>query len=248
MDFVCDICSCIGNSFIFDKIWWKNYGIPLIGAIAVPLLIWGLTWYYGAEKAEERKEKRELRDNLNLLLSILLSTFKSLLSLKEHFEDFQKVYPLNVSSYDKMNKIDKCLFIDLPILNTIDVSKYSPCINAYGNFVIDLMNIKQGCCILNGMILHRNEILKSIGSCEDKHTKGLRIFDFVAEDSDSNLSNLNITNKLILEIKELIDKINTLETKIKNLKVEKVTFDEKQLALFKEIEEFFNKTKDKIDD
>ena len=63
-----DLCDC----FIFKPLWWKDYGIPLLEAVAVPLLVWFLTWYYGAEKAEERKEKRELRDNLNLLLSVCL--------------------------------------------------------------------------------------------------------------------------------------------------------------------------------
>ena len=252
MDFVCDICSFIGNSFIFDKIWWKDYGIPLIGTIGVPLVVWFLTRYYGADKAEERKEEKELRDNLNLLSSILLSTFKSLLLLKKNFENFQKVYPLNVSPYDKMNKIDKCLFVDFPILNTIEIAKYSPCIKAYGNFVIDLTDIKQGCYILNELIEHRNEILKSIASCEDKHAKGLRIFDFVAEDSEGNLSNLMRTNKLILEIKEIIDKINTLETKIKNLKLEKVTFDKNSLQqvekIKKEIKKFEHKPKEQEND
>lgn len=219
--------------FTYD--WFKDIWLPAAGAILIPVAIAFFTWWFGASRSEKQKELRELRDNINLLSSILLSTFKSLLSLKKHFEDFKKVYSLEETPYNKMNKIDKCLFIDLPILNTIDISKYSPCINVYDNFVIDLMNIKQGCCILNGLILHRNEILKSIASCEDKHAQGVRIFDFVAEDTETNYSNLIRTNELILEIKKLIDKINTLETKIKDLKIEKVTFDAEHLILFKEI-------------
>lgn len=229
--------------------WWKDIWLPAAGAVAILLLVWWLSWLFGASRAEKQKELRELRDNLNLLSSILLSTFKSLLSLKEQFESVQNVYPLNISPYDKMNKIGKCLFVDFPILNVIDISKYSPCINAYDNFVIDLVGIKQGCYVLNGMILHRNEVLKSISSCEDNHMKELRIFDFVTEDSESNVSNLMRTNKLILEIKELIDKINTLENKIKGLKPEKVTFDENSLQQFEnikqEIEEFIQSEKGK---
>lgn len=66
MDFVCNIPSGIGNilSFLFDKFWWKDYGIPLIGTVGVPLVVWILTRYYGADKAEERKEIRQLKDNL----------------------------------------------------------------------------------------------------------------------------------------------------------------------------------------
>ena len=232
--------------------WFSDIWIPAAGAILIPIAIAFFTWWFGASRAEKQKELRELRNNLNLLSSILLSTFNALLLLKKHFEDFQKVYPLEESPYNKMNKIDKCLFVDFPILNIIDVSKYSSCINVYGNFVIDLVNMKQGCCVLNGMILHRNEVLKSISSCEDKHVKGLRIFDFVAEDSESNISNLMRTNKLILEIKELVEKISVLETKIKGLKLEKVTFDENSLQQFEkikqEIEEFIQNKKGQEND
>lgn len=232
--------------------WFRDIWIPGAGAILIPVAVAFFTWWFGASRTEKQKELKDLRDNLNLLSSILLSTFKSLLLLKKNFENFQKVYPLNVSPYEKMNKIDKCLFVDFPILNTIEIAKYSPCIKVYGNFVIDLTNIKQGCYILNELIEHRNEILKSIGSCEDKHAKGLRIFDFVAEDSEGNLSNLMRTNKLILEIKEIIDKINTLETKIKNLKLEKVTFDKNSLQQFekikKEINKFEHKPKEREND
>ena len=47
--------------------WWKDIIIPTTGAIGMPLLVWVLTWYYGAGRAEKQKELRVLRDNLNLL-------------------------------------------------------------------------------------------------------------------------------------------------------------------------------------
>lgn len=78
--------------------------------------------------------------------------------------------------------------------------------------------------------------------------KKLRIFDFIAEDSENNISNLMRTNKLILEIKELVDKINILKTKIKGLNLEEVTFDENSLQQFKniklEIEKYIQNTKE----
>lgn len=56
------------------------------------------------------------------------------------------------------------------------------------------------------------------------------------------------TNKLILEIKELVDKINILKTKIKGLNLEEVTFDENSLQQFKniklEIEKYIQNTKE----
>ena len=78
--------------------------------------------------------------------------------------------------------------------------------------------------------------------------KKIRIFDFIAEDSENNISNLMRTNKLILEIKELVDKINILKTKIKVLNLEEVTFDENSLQQFKniklEIEKYIQNTKE----
>ena len=64
--------------------WWKDIWLPAAGAIAIPLLVWWLSWLFGASRAEQQKELRDLRNNLNLLSSILLSTFQSLLSLKEY--------------------------------------------------------------------------------------------------------------------------------------------------------------------
>ena len=87
--------------------WWKDIWLPAAGAIAIPLLVWWLSWLFGASRAEQQKELRDLRNNLNLLSSILLSTFQSLLSLKENFENCQKIYPLKITPYDKINKIDK---------------------------------------------------------------------------------------------------------------------------------------------
>ena len=54
--------------------WWKDIIIPTTGAIGMPLLVWVLTWYYGAGRAEKQKELRVLRDNLNLLLSFCIDS------------------------------------------------------------------------------------------------------------------------------------------------------------------------------
>ena len=70
--------------------WWKDIWLPAAGAIAIPLLVWWLSWLFGASRAEQQKELRDLRNNLNLLSSILLSTFQSLLSLKENFEKYNE--------------------------------------------------------------------------------------------------------------------------------------------------------------
>ena len=87
MDFVCDICSFIVNSFIFDKIWWKDYGIPLLGSILIPSSV----WYFGSVRAEKQKELRELRNNLNLLLSVCLDAIDKLKSLRIRIIKISKI-------------------------------------------------------------------------------------------------------------------------------------------------------------
>lgn len=39
MNCFCDIWNSFISSFIFDGQWWKDYGIPLFGSIATPMLI-----------------------------------------------------------------------------------------------------------------------------------------------------------------------------------------------------------------
>lgn len=82
MNCFCDIWNSFISSFIFDGQWWKDYGIPLFGSIATPMLIWGLTWFYGAGRAEKQKELEKLRDNLNFILSVSVDTISKLISLR----------------------------------------------------------------------------------------------------------------------------------------------------------------------
>ena len=84
MIFICYIWSNFIISLIVDTNWWKNFGLSLLGSVGVPLTIWLLTRYYGADKAEERKELKELRNNLNLLLSLLYSNIEKMSILREH--------------------------------------------------------------------------------------------------------------------------------------------------------------------
>ena len=78
-----EMLSSFLNCFLFDKLWWKDYGIPLIGTVGIPLVVWILTRYYGADKAEERKELRQLRDNLTFLKAIIRENTKKFLALRE---------------------------------------------------------------------------------------------------------------------------------------------------------------------
>lgn len=235
--------------------WSKDIIIPLIGAIAVPLFIWGLTRHYGADKAEERKEKKELRDNLNLLSSVLSTSIVPLLGLKDIYVKIQQSLqkPLEQYSEDDLSAISKAFYTKFSILDIIEPSKYSVCINAYDNFVVDLITIIQSSHILNELVLHRNDLLKDIGNCEDLNAKNLRFLDFIKEEYSNIENNIMLVNKLLLDTKNFIDEIKKLETKITDLKLDTVGYPEHVPAEFKkakqELAEYNKKiSEDKIND
>lgn len=255
MDFVCDICSCIGNSFIFDKIWWKDYGIPLVGTIGVPLVVWLLTRHYGADKAEERKEKRELRDNLNLLLSVLSTTFDPLIDLKKQLVEIQKILNLPANELLEAKNyilLAKRFCFKLPMLDTITVERYSPCIKEDENYVIDLIKIILGCQIVSDLLSDRNNLLEKSRTCGDNTQDMINLIRVVKEDYMNNKRRIMHINDLILKIKNLVDKTALLPQRIKGLDLEVLPYDEKALNEFiqaqKELEEYNKKIKDKTND
>lgn len=218
--------------------WWSDIWIPLIGAIAIPLLVWFLTRYYGADKAEERKEKRELRDNLNLLLSVLSTSFKPLMGLKDMYENIQQILqkPLDDFSDNDLSIVSQCFYMKLSTQDIINPTKYSSCITVYSNFVVDLLTIIQQSHIVNELVLHRNTILKDIGNCENITTKNLRILDFIREEKSNISKNIILINKLLLDIKEFIETTESIGRRVKDLKLDKIEYDEnmlKQLELLK---------------
>ncbi len=248
MDFVCDICSCIGNSFIFDKIWWKDYGIPLIGTIGVPFVVWLLTRYYGADKAEERKEKKELRDNLNLLLSVLSTTFDPLIDLKKQFQKLQEVISLpekEIDSSENFKLIGTRFYLNLPILDTIIVEKYSPCIKVEENYVIDIIKIVQGSHIISDLLKERNHLIEESRSCGDNKKDAINLIKVIIEERMNNERRIMYFNELILKIKELVDKTTLLPKKIKGLDLEIPPYEENAKKEFEkakqELEEYNRK-------
>lgn len=208
--------------------WFCDIWIPAAGAILIPVAIAFFTWWFGASRAEKQKELRELRDNLNLLLSVLSTSIEPLLGLKGIYVKMQQSLqkPLEQYSEEDLSVISKAFYTKFSILNVIEPSKYSVCINSYDNFVIDLITIIQSIHILNELVLHRNSLLKDIGNCEDLNTKNLRFLDFMKEEHSNIENNIMLVNKLLLDTKNFIDIIKKLETKITNLKLDTVRYTE----------------------
>ena len=122
MNCFCSVWNGFINSFLFDGKWWKDYGIPFI----IPLLVWHLTRFYGADKAEERKELKELRDNLNLLLNLVGINIVGLLSINRYTTKMLLQINNDILDAVKLEKdgfFNALFFNDL--LKNIDITKYS---------------------------------------------------------------------------------------------------------------------------
>lgn len=242
MDFICDICSFIGNSFIFDKIWWKDYGIPLLGSILIPTSV----WYFGSVRAEKQKELKDLRDNLNLLLNLVGLNIVGLLSINRHTTKMSLQInnnTLDATLLEKEGFFDALFFNDL--LKNIDITKYSSCLSKDDNYLQNLITLKNLNYQIDTAIKHRNQIVNDISKCENSDIRDARITSFV-ESSQKDLYDLNTKIDFGLKLgKEFIDETKALESKFDDLKLIKVDFDNDDFykKATSECEQFLNTQK-----
>lgn len=239
MNCLVNIWNSFINSFLFDGPWWKDYGIPLLGAIAIPMLVWYLTRFYGADKAEERKELKELRDNLNLLLNLVGINIVGLLSINKYTTKMSLQINNDILDAVKLEKdgfFNALFFNDL--LKNIDITKYSQCISKDDNYLQNLIKLKNLNYQIDTAIKHRNNIINDISRCENSDVKYARITSFV-EESQKDLHDLNAKIDFSLKLgKEFIDETKALENKFDNLKLIKVDFDNN---------EFYKKAKEEYE-
>lgn len=119
-----------------EHTWWQWFAdiiIPAAGAIAMPLLVWFLTWYYGAEKAEERKNQRLLNERLNYLYAILQISIKNLdelLSQMSYHEMF-------MNAFARRNWVE---FSD--IFDAVNAKDYSLAAHCDSNIIKELIEAK----------------------------------------------------------------------------------------------------------
>lgn len=230
--------------------WWKDIIIPLIGAIAVPLLIWGLTWYYGAEKAEERKEKRDLRDNLNLLLSFCFDCLVKLEALRRKLIELKEIINTekNINPFSKQATLLTQIFTSPTNTKVINIENYSPCISHSKDYVISLLKIISALEIKDFKLERRNFYAKEIDNQDTLEKKINCLNQLIKYDLQESESFIVYLNGLILMIKEFINQTINLKTKIKGLKLNTIEFSKEQLELFAEIENLNTKPKEQEND
>ena len=237
----------VAENFVVDNMtehslydWGKDYGIPLLGAIAIPLLVWYLTRFYGADKAEERKELKELRDNLNLLLSVCLDSIKGFIDLRARIikvnEIEKDIKNKNTGKYSEKDiDLISQIIISPTYLYILTPSKYSQCIQYYENYIIDLLSIMSAEKIKNFKIDAYNEVIRNRSMPKNEVEKIRNINEIIRHNLCEYEETLTFIEKAIMSLKNFNDETKKLETKIKDLKLDNVKYTQEQQQVFKEI-------------
>ena len=219
MIFICYIWSNFIISLIVDTNWWKNFGLSLLGSVGVPLTIWLLTRYYGADKAEERKELKELRNNLNLMLSLLYSNIEKMSILREHLLCVIDIERRNNIIYpNELNMIFSNLIAE-NYFEIIDITKYASCIAYDKDFVFNLVQLKNIMQIIHKKIVAKNKWVEKLGPLDELSKNTKAILHTIKQDYEGNVIFLYEIDNLILKCQKMVEKIENLPNNIKNLKL-----------------------------
>lgn len=239
---MCDIYNCLKEMICSHSLWewFKDIIIPTAGAVAIPVMV----WYFGSVRAEEQKELRQLRDKLNLLLSLCLDSIFKLISLRSTLYQISEIEKRDVGKIyeEDIRKITQ-VYLSPIDFSAINVADYSSCIAYSENYVIDLIKILSAMKIKDFKIEHHNFQIKSIAECSDLSQKILKLKELISIERNEFPQFIKETEEAILFIRNFIKQTKDLEKKIKGLKLDNITYSEEQLALFIELEKAFTKAK-----
>ena len=219
------------------QIGGKNFGLSLLGSVGVPLTIWLLTRYYGADKAEERKELKELRNNLNLLLSLLYSNIEKMSILREHLLCVIDIERRNNIIYpNELNMIFSNLIAE-NYFEIIDITKYASCIAYDKDFVFNLVQLKNIMQIIHKKIVAKNKWVEKLGPLDELSKNTKAILHTIKQDYEGNVIFLYEIDNLILKCQKMVEKIENLPNNIKNLKLNSLTLPNMDFEFFQKIKQ-----------
>ena len=253
MNCLVNIWNSFINSFLFDGPWWKDYGIPLLGAIAIPMLVWLLTWFYGAGRAEKQKELEKLRDNLNFILSVSLDTISKLISLRNtwiNLIEIEKTYKdtlwnmdISTITKDDWNIIAQTYMVPMG-LDMVNVTNYSSCIAVSENYVLHLIKLISAYKIVLFKIDGRNLDLRRISTCENLYQKNILTKERIDIDLRESEMFIQTLEFEITCLRDFIRETKELENKYKGLKLDTIKYSEDYKDYFKEMEDNIKKQKE----
>lgn len=230
--------------FTYD--WFRDIWLPAAGAILIPVAIAFFTWWFGASRAEKQKEMKELRENLNFLVSISLGSINGLnfLAKRLQFQLEKEQNALDIIKGEKPEKSfrfdDVCFgFVYDDVFKAVSLEKYAQCIDYISHFVSDIVLVKSLLNSLDAYIMERNHILLSLSNCEDPAQKSDRYISFLIGDYLAVKGLLNNVYRITLLLRNLIANVVKLNNDIKKLKLVPQCYNNEQMDFIKESEEGF---------
>ena len=198
--------------------WFRDIWIPGAGAVLIPLAIAFFTWWFGASRAEKNKEKQELKDNLNFLMSMSLLALDGLIFLDEKFSKAieketiaKNCITTNNASLDHFTFDDFCSGVVYEdVYNVINEKDYVSCIKYQPKFVIDICRVKNLLTSFVVYVQHRNDTLKSIADCENVGLKLNRCNAFILQDLQNLPVFLGEVYRVIILLVKIINDIGKL--------------------------------------
>lgn len=221
--------------------WWADIWIPAIGAIVIPVSIVFFTWFFGASRAEKQKELETLRDNLNFLISVSLTSINSLNFLSERIKTiyYKEKDVLSKNESDNIlndfNIDEVCYgFVFDNIYKNIDLEKYSNCITYNKDFIKNLTLIKSLMNATDVYISERNKILLSISNGEDLTVKNNRYASFVNNESKNIGQLLYDVCRIAILLKITLDAIALIASKNKSLNIVEIEYAQNEIDFLNE--------------
>lgn len=218
--------------------WSRDIWIPLLGAVLIPALIWFLTWYYGADKAEERKEIRQLKDNLDFLTAIIRENIKKFLALRE-----RTAIVIDIESRKEGFVVQQELevifgsLIVADYFEIVDIEKYASCSRYDPQFISNLILLKNIMQMLHRKIEVRNSKMKSAGPIGELTKDIPAAINILRQDCTENEEFYQEINNVILKSKNLILEIQNIEKELGVSEANLQKFTDNDLRLFAKIEQ-----------
>ena len=214
------------------------------GTIIVPILV----WFFGAQRAEKKKQETDLRNSINFLTSVSLSTLigfldtrKSISNIIEQTKNFS--VPLDNSTEHEFTKFmsqmkiafEPWTFTD-PFAD-ISFEKYSDIIPYKPNFVINLMKINRRIQRFLQALDQRNIDIKNSLNSNVIHIVGA--LDYINGLFDADKKRLpiwyNELGEIIIDLHDMLMDIHDIRRMLPRLGIEYVKFSEKQQGEIDEI-------------
>ena len=218
--------------------WFRDIWIPGAGAILIPLAIAFFTWFFGASRLEKNNEIQELRNNLNVLSSLLCANIMKLIGLRQRF---LQIISIETKTKGEINQIELELVMSSLIMENyfkaIDLTKYASCIKYDPNFIFKLTVFMNCMELIHDRIALHNQKMCKAGPIDElgKDIKGS--INILRNDARENKEFIEELEDHISKNRELLHTILSFKKKNRDLKLNKLVFPKEQVESLSEQEQ-----------